>query len=114
MKLGSQSEWVRLGIKAAGAAFSGTVIGYINQYAAGLGLSDEILTTVVGFILRSGWITRETMVKDFGEGMLLAGLSQIIAGMVPQAAGTIAVVGKQTPQTRQAMQTAASKYNVGI
>lgn len=114
MKLGSTNEWMRLGIKAAGAAFSGTVIGYINQYAAGLGLSDEILTTIVGFALRSGWITKETMVKDFGEGMLLAGLSQIIAGMVPQAGGTFAIVGKQSPATRAAMQSAAGKYQVGF
>ena len=114
MRIPSQQKWISLGLKAAGAAFSGTVIGYLKGIIpAPFALTDEMLTLIVGFILEEGWLIKQKMVQDFGEGMLLAGLSQLISGYVG-GGGTMGIIKNQPKRTQDQMRQAAQQYNVGI
>lgn len=109
-------------IQAGGAAFSSTVIGYLRGVIpadlGGLTMTDEILTVIVGYILKSGWLIKNPMLKNFGHGMWLAGLSHFIGGLVPQAAGSFYGSKHSTRYDKprnEAFSTAArsNKYAVG-
>lgn len=80
-------------VVSLGATFSGTVIGYVkNVVPGGLGIGDEILTTAIGFILSKGYVIKNAIVKDFGTGMLIAGISQVVSNLVAGMGGTIGTI----------------------
>jgi hypothetical protein len=84
-------------VKAGGAAFSSTVLGYIKgAIPAEWAITDDILTTVIGFVLEEGWLIKNPLVKDFGEGMMISGLTMMISTMFPQSTGSIHFVGGGT------------------
>ena len=109
-----KEKWINLGLKGAGAAFSGTVLGFIKPYVGVMGLGDEILTAGVGFILEEGWLIKNKYLQNFGEGMLIAGLSQIFSSWVG-GGGTIKTVeqARQTKQRTQLPRTSGIRADFG-
>jgi len=87
--LPSGKEAISLGVTGAGAAFSTTVLGLVKQFVPAIGIGDDILTALVGYL---GYANTSGMVKDFFAGVTIAGVSQLVAGVVPSVSGTIHTV----------------------
>lgn len=94
---------------AAGAAVSGTVTGYVQQL---LPVNLEFLPGMTEFL--GGWaigkfVLKKGIGKSFAKGIMIAGLSNMIASFIPQFAGTF-----PSGQTAETQVNGARQFLSGI
>ena len=73
-------------VMALGAGCAGTVVGMFRGFAPQLGLSDEIILILIGYV---GKEKASGSLRDFCTGLLIAGIAMFIEPMVAGIAPAI-------------------------
>ena len=71
-------ELINLVAEGAGAGFSGTIVGLVKQFIPNLGVSDDLITGILGFII---YKKTSGMIRYFGRGMLIASISWFLQSL---------------------------------
>ena len=78
-------------IMAVGAALSGTVGGIVSGVTGGLGLAIAGLPqTLAGAVLKLTVGKSGGMIADLSDGIILAGISQLVSGVIGTGLGGLA------------------------
>ena len=78
-------------IMAVGAALSGTVGGIVSGVTGGLGLAIAGLPqTLAGAVLKLTVGNKGGMIADLSDGIILAGISQLVSGVIGTGLGGLA------------------------